>query len=193
MPSEAFCHIEPVRRSIRLRPSAKRRLMKRTGIFQILLFTIFILNLALPAFSQAGNVDKVISSKTAPPKEDAQKRIHVDAARRLNLLVNRSNEIAGSAARLRVQAKIADALWQRDEVRARALFAKAFDEAITVPDPGDDWPLTNLSCGQVRTSILNILSWRDPVFAGQLAANSKTVLPVVTGPESAILQRMAGQ
>jgi hypothetical protein len=50
-----------------------------------------------------------------------------------------------------VQARIADALWQRDETHARTLFGQAYDTAAIIRHQATGEPSDNLSCGQVRS------------------------------------------
>ncbi len=155
--------------------------MKRLRISQILL-TVSFLGLASPGFSQSDDLDKRVTRPPAISKEEHQKRVQRDAVQRWSLLTNRSKEIADPAARVRVQARVADALWQRDEVQARRLFTKAYDDAITIHDPGSSEPYSNLSCGHIRSEILNSLSQRDPRFAADLVARGKADTGCSFGP-----------
>jgi hypothetical protein len=156
--------------------------MKRLRISRVLLGTVFFSGLALQVFSQSDDLDKRLVRKPAISKEEHQKRVQRDAVKRLNLLENHSKEIADPAARVRVQARIADALWHRDEGQARRLFTKAFDDAITIQDPGSSEPYNNLSCGKVRSEILIYISQRDPRFAAQLVRRGQADAGCSFGP-----------
>src|SRR4051794_7430804 len=124
--------------------------MKQHRISQIVPLIASIIVLASPAFSQADDINKREARQPATVKEESLKRIHRDAGKRLGLLANGCKEIADPAARVRVQARIADALWQRDEAQARRLFDQAYDEATSIRHPATGEPSDYLSCGQVR-------------------------------------------
>jgi hypothetical protein len=145
-------------------------------------WTLFVLALASPEISQSDDFEKRAARKPAAVEEELLKRVHRDAIKRLSLLPNRCKEIADPAARERVQARIADALWQRDEARARKLFAQAYDNALTIPNPADGEVSDNLSCGQVRSEILRSVSEHDPILAAQLVARDKVDTGCSFGP-----------
>src|SRR5258708_36707455 len=91
--------------------------MKRHTVSRIIPVTVFVLALASPDISQSDDFERSAARKPATVEEELLKRVHRDAIKRLSLLPNRCRGIADPAARARVQARIADALWQRDEAR----------------------------------------------------------------------------
>jgi hypothetical protein len=143
---------------------------------------VFALALASLAISQSDDFEKRAARNPATAKEELLKRVHRDAVKRLGLLANRCKEIADPASRTRVQARIADALWPRDEALARRLFAQAYDDALMIPNPADGEASDNLSCGQVRSEILRSLSQHDPILAAQMVARDKADTVCSFGP-----------
>lgn len=151
----------------------KQRVMKGHRASRIVAVTVFVLALASLAISQSDDFEKRAARNPATAKEELLKRVHRDAVKRLGLLANRCKEIADLASRTRVQARIADALWPRDEGLARRLFAQAYNDALMIPNPADGEASDNLSCGQVRSEILRSLSQHDPILAAQMVARDK--------------------
>jgi len=148
----------------------------------MVLLLVFVSALVLPALGQSDVPERTAASNPATVKAELLKRVHRDALQRLDLLANRCKEIADPAARVQVQARIADALWQRDEARARKLFAQAYDGAATIPNPSSDEASYNLWCGQVRLEILRSVGQHDPILAAQMMARYKTDTSCSFGP-----------
>src|SRR5262245_23125015 len=93
--------------------------------------------LALPAMRQTELHKPQPASEPGTIKSDDSQRIQKDALKRLDGLANSVGEIADPASRVRLQARIAESLWRRDEPRARQLFAQAYEDAINVQSPAD--------------------------------------------------------
>jgi hypothetical protein len=102
-----------------------------------------------------------------------RKRAQKDALRRLASLVDDAGKLDDVAARVRIQARIAELLWERDEARARKLFQIAYDDsAVTMLSsvyPG----VVNPSCGQTRSEIIRAITRHDPKLASGLVGTDR--------------------
>lgn len=156
--------------------------MKRYSISLIALLTVLVLAFAAPALSQSDDLGQRAARKPATINRELLKRVHQDAIKRLSLLPNRCKEIADPAARAQIQTRIADTLWQRDEARARKLFAQAYDDTIMIRDTANGDPSDGPSCGQVRSDILRSLSEHDPALAARFIARGKADTGCSFGP-----------
>jgi hypothetical protein len=118
-------------------------------------------------------------NRTAPPNTIFAETDETSMARRMTavlLLTNLADKARGfrdQALRSRVHAKVADALWQEDELRARQIFRQAWDE---VEEFGrDTTPGTNreksekgkafISNANLRNEVLRLVALRDPKLA----------------------------
>jgi hypothetical protein len=104
------------------------------------------------------------------PVLDYEQGMALDSLRALSSLVK---DIEDEVVAIRIQAQIADALWDRDQVEARKLFEKAFKQVGSLKKTSDvaDYPqaLTGLSQRfQLRSDILRMISSRDAAWAEEL-------------------------
>ena len=108
-------------------------------------------------------------------RSEAQ-RIHRNAVKRLTKLIDEAQQIDDAAARARVMARLADAMWERDEAQARDLFQKSYDDCRLIPTPPASEPSESdstprLTCGTTRSEIVRIVTARDPELAHRLVAD----------------------
>src|ERR1043165_5138271 len=107
---------------------------------------------------------------TEAARQKALKLAQANALKRLNQIVDEADLIADAAARSRMLARIASALWTYDETRARNLFKLAYDQAINVPKPAEDIYARRPTCGTVRAEIARLLIPLDHKLAAQLVS-----------------------
>lgn len=156
--------------------------MKQHKIILVVLLAAPVLALTPPSLSRPDSTGQRTARKPRTIKPESLRRIHKDALKRLGLLANNSKEIGEPAARVRVQARIADVLWQRDESHARQLFTQAYDDAINIRPPTGGGQDDGLSCGQVRSEIIRAISEHDPAMAAQLVLRDKGDTACSFGP-----------
>jgi hypothetical protein len=88
----------------------------------------------------------------------------------LDGLVEQARSIADDATRIRIQARIADALWARDRARAERIYRRLYDDIEdldeSIVDPASAPVGARL---ELRVEIFSSLYRLDPAFANQLA------------------------
>ena len=126
--------------------------------------------------SRAGRNSPPDTRQNGQSQRSEERRIQRDAVRRLSKIVDEAKQIGDPAARVRVMARLADAIWKRDEARARDLFQRSYDDCDLIPLPSvSASPASDLSpqltCGAVRSEIIRIVTARDPELAHRLVAD----------------------
>jgi hypothetical protein len=95
------------------------------------------------------------------------------ALAQLDQLLKQSKSFEDTEVRIRIQAQIADLLWESDEQRARALFAEAFKEIASAKLPEQDKSIPPSYVGSdshfpIRSDLIRLVSERDPSLAAKL-------------------------
>ena len=121
---------------------------------------------------------KQTSESTQIERQRAQK----DALKRLKSLVDDAGKLDDIAARVRLQSRIADLLWERDEARARTLLQKAFDESARIMPSSTYSGVVNPSCGQILSEIIRAITRHDPKLASRLLGIDKKGINCDFGP-----------
>ena len=187
-----------MRRDFTIANRAKRGIAAISLPVVTLLFGSVPKQLAQSASQRAGGANT--QQTRVPASQGAQKRLAADssvdderqkalkarqtkALKRLNQLVDDSSLIGDAAARSRLLARVADALWSYDEARARSLFKDAFDEAIYVPK-SDEQAGKRLTCGLVRIDVTRLLRQHDARFASEQVLNSADQTDCDYGPRN---------
>ena len=124
------------------------------------------------------------SSSVDNNPQKALKARQADALMRLNQLVDDASLIGDAAARSRLLARVADALWPHDEAGARSLFKEAFDEAINVPKPDEEPRVKRLTCGLARAEVARLLAAHDHKLAKELVTRSARESDCEYGPRN---------
>ena len=122
--------------------------------------------------TRSRHTDQDFPTSGKQSSESAQierQRAQKDALKRLASLVDDAAKLDDVAARVRIQARIAELLWERDEARARKLFQTAYDDSAGIT-PTSFYSGVNPSCGQTRAEIIRGIARRDPKFASRLVA-----------------------
>jgi len=140
--------------------------------------------------------EKPSASSVRSESSSGEKALNVDQQRALWLLdqlFETAKEFSDDQLKIRVQAQIADALWEYDEARARRQFADAFRAIDLIPLPKPQQiggaPAVALALNnpqrQLRSEILRLISRRDTQLAEKLI---KTVVdvPVSLSPDIVI-------
>jgi hypothetical protein len=150
-----------------------RCLLKITRLIICLLVVISArTTIAVNAQVPGGDGRQPVSESKKDAQGDALQRRQQDALKLLNKLITEATEIDDSAVRARVLTRLADALWDRDETQARALFQMAYDDSGLITSAHSDSDLIpSVTCATVRSLIIRIVSRRDPKFAHKLSAH----------------------
>jgi hypothetical protein len=139
----------------------------------IAIFAIF----AITSIAVTGQVTERSSgsgSKRNSSQPDEFERIQQDALKRLKKLVAEAKAIVDVTARVRVLNRIANALWDRDEKQARALFQSAYDDCRLIPtvaEQSDSDSIPRYTCATLRSEIIMSVSNRDPRWAHSLSTH----------------------
>jgi hypothetical protein len=113
----------------------------------------------------------------------------------LTNLADEARNFRDQSLRARVQARVADALWKADEVRARQLFLRAWDDLEALEKAGAGSSATGgdaaksqtfVSAANLRGEILRLVALRDRNFAEELldSLNDKTVGATEAPPDA---------
>ncbi|MEN3334819.1 MAG: hypothetical protein V7641_4184 [Blastocatellia bacterium] len=137
------------------------------------------------AASGAQHISAGTPSSEQPPErrrrvenDRAEKRLTIDQQRALwvmDQLFEAAKEVEDLYLRITTQAKVADALWEYDEARARSMFEnlwRAIDSLKPVGQPGQDAspPLAADLRNQLRSEVLKFISAHDLDLARRLIA-----------------------
>jgi hypothetical protein len=104
------------------------------------------------------------------PLTEKQKDAEKKALALLDKILDASKSFEDAELRIRIQAKIADLLWTRDEPRARRLFEKAFQATAAAPLPAADASAPPSYVGSdshypLRNDLIRLICQRDSGFA----------------------------
>jgi hypothetical protein len=102
------------------------------------------------------------------PNEDELKRIKQDAHRRLTSLVDEAARLDDVGARARLEARLADALWDVNRPQAQELFQTAYRDSANVAESSDPTGTISPDCGAIRIEIIQTVLSRDAEFAYSL-------------------------
>ena len=167
------------------------------ALLRTIFFISLITSLHLPLFAQS---DKFQSGQPKKPASEKPSVSHVEAKnnhdltsvqrRALDLLAQLSDAVKAlddESLKLKLQAQIADALWEHDENRARAQFESAFRAIAAVKAPSG-----NTRAGQsadlslqyfTRSELLTLIAHRDVSLAKRLMDSLSTLsLPADLDP-----------
>ncbi|HLG15716.1 MAG TPA: hypothetical protein VJH03_14615 [Blastocatellia bacterium] len=119
-----------------------------------------------PALAVSASAQKQREAN-APPSPTQQKALAL-----LDQILEQSKSFEDDEVRIRVQAQIADLLWQRDEPRARRLFEAAFRAIASTKLPPQDKTAPPSYVGAnshypLRSDVIRLVSSHDPALAAR--------------------------
>jgi hypothetical protein len=135
--------------------------------------------LSTPLAAQVGSIQRPPSAKSNPAAKSvnggAEKGFDVEQVQALDILnglFDVADDIKDAQVKIKVQGRIADALWDHDEARARRLFIKAFKAIDSIKEDNSTNGLQymkDLSTPfQLRREVIRLASSRDPALADSL-------------------------
>ena len=121
----------------------------------------------------ASDSAKAPSAATAPGQVKTVDATRKQALQLLDQLLEAAGSFADAEVRIRVQAQIADLLWEHDQPRARGLFIAAFNATADaeLPPVDKDIPPSYVGADShypLRVDLLRLISQRDSALAVQL-------------------------
>jgi hypothetical protein len=147
---------------------------------------IIVLSLLTPVFVTAQTQDKQDSAKQEPAKTEEDKKAREEMEKKALALVDEIIKELQSLRlpenRIRVQSRLGDLLWKRDERRARLLFKQAVDGlAELAAQTGSPLNVTNQETiqlmqirEQLKQEVINLIAQRDPKYARDILRSMRT-------------------
>ena len=167
-----------------------RDFLKRKSYRRIASSVVCLLALSVSALPQSETQNKVRAERPSPKdtsidpnSAEAQRRVFATSL--LISLATEARSYKDLALRPRVLARAADALWQADNVTARALFLRAWEAAeagdaddVTI-NTGNNAPafvigLRRMNGNDLRVDVLSLASRRDKALGEQFLAKLKS-------------------